>query len=232
MLGAVINHCILAPHFLNEASSRPRASARSRRGRWLDQRAHDGDVGPAAFCLNWKSVARVRHVAQFLGKKADANDPMDKIEVPGSWFVAGYVGCGTGCVLSGITCSASTTGWASSPLLATFLLVVVSTRATGGPTSRRQTLSKITQLTFGAIAGQRAHEPHDGEHHRRRDEPRGRPAHRPQAAATCSARTRAASSSRQFFGVMAGSLIVAVTSSLIPDASARRRVAHAPAALV
>ena len=236
MLGAVVNYCILAPHFLNEGVIE--AASFRKISSWSLWTGVPMMVtsGLLLFCLNWKSVARAfGTIAQFLGKKADANDPMDKIEVPGSWFVAGYVGCGTGCVLLGHHLFGIQYWMGIIAVLATFLLVVVSTRATGetditpvGP------LSKITQLTFGAIA------------------PGNVPTNLMTANITAGATSHAgdlltdlksgyllgANPRRQFlaqfFGVMAGSLIVVpVYFILIPDASALGGEKWpAPAALV
>jgi OPT family oligopeptide transporter len=77
---------------------------------------------------------------------------MDRIEVPGSWFLAGFVALGIVIVILGHKLFHITWWMGAIAVSATFLLVVVAGRATGetditpvGP------LSKITQLTFGAI---------------------------------------------------------------------------------
>jgi OPT family oligopeptide transporter len=77
---------------------------------------------------------------------------MDKIEVPGSWFLGGFAVIGVAVVILGHALFHIVWWMGVIAVLATFFLVVVSARATGetditpvGP------LSKITQLTFGAI---------------------------------------------------------------------------------
>jgi OPT family oligopeptide transporter len=77
---------------------------------------------------------------------------MERIEVPGSWFVLGYAVLGIAAIYLGHLLWHITWWMGLIAILATFLLVIVAARATGetditpvGP------LSKITQLTFGAI---------------------------------------------------------------------------------
>jgi OPT family oligopeptide transporter len=90
--------------------------------------------------------------AMFRPRHAAADDPIEHIEVPGSWFLGGMI------VLGGLSIAI---GWwifriewwmGVIAVLMTLLLVVVAARATGEtditPTGP---LSKITQLTFGAI---------------------------------------------------------------------------------
>src|SRR5262249_12779687 len=92
-------------------------------------------------------------ITAFLTRRADHDqDPMEKIEVPGSWFIAGFVGFGICAVILGHMIFHITWWMGGIAVLATFLLVIVAARATGetdvtpiGP------LSKITQLTFGII---------------------------------------------------------------------------------
>src|SRR5207249_1905875 len=81
------------------------------------------------------------------------NDPMEKIEVPGSWFITGFVLLGALAIVLGNVLFHIQWWMGLIAVIATFFLVVVAARATGetditpiGP------LSKITQLTFGAIS--------------------------------------------------------------------------------
>jgi OPT family oligopeptide transporter len=78
---------------------------------------------------------------------------MEKIEVPGSWFISGILFFGTAAVLLAHALFHVHYWMGAIAVLATFFLVVVAARAVGetditpvGP------LSKITQLTFGALA--------------------------------------------------------------------------------
>jgi OPT family oligopeptide transporter len=104
--------------------------------------------------MNWKAVARAfSTLSSFLGRKTGADDPMERIEVPGSWFITGWLLLGTAAIVLGNRLFHIQWWMGLIAVFATFFLVVVSARATGetditpvGP------LSKITQLTFGAIA--------------------------------------------------------------------------------
>ena len=152
LLGAMINYLVLAPHFLRqgviEAPSFRKISTWSL---WIGVPMMVTS-GLLLFFLNWKTVVRAfGTIGAFLKRKAGV-DPMDRIEVPGSWFLAGFAVLGTAVVILGHVLFHITWWMGAIATLATFLLVLVAARATGetditpvGP------LSKITQLTFGAI---------------------------------------------------------------------------------
>ncbi|MCC6348662.1 MAG: OPT/YSL family transporter [Candidatus Eisenbacteria bacterium] len=154
MLGAVVNYMILAPHFLNtgaiEAASFRRISSWSL---WIGVPMMVTS-GLLLFFMNWKSVVRAfSTITSFLNRHSVADDPMDRIEVPGSWFITGFLLCGVAAVWLAHTLFHVHWWMGSIAVVATFFLVVVAARATGetditpvGP------LSKITQLTFGALA--------------------------------------------------------------------------------
>ena len=154
MLGAFINYVILAPHFLRlgviEAPSFRKISAWSL---WIGVPMMVTS-GLLLFFMNWKAVARAfSTLTSFLGAKRDTEDPMERIEVPGSWFITGYVILGLAAIVLGHQLFHIQYWMGLVAVIATFFLVVVSARATGetditpvGP------LSKITQLTFGALA--------------------------------------------------------------------------------
>jgi len=110
--------------------------------------------GLLLFFMNWKTVVRAfSTIGQMFGRRSSAtDDPMDRIEVPGSWFVGGYIALGIAAIVLGVFLWHITWWMGLIAILATFLLVIVAARATGEtditPTGP---LSKITQLTFGAI---------------------------------------------------------------------------------
>ena len=154
MLGAFINYVVLAPHFLRagviEAPSFRKISSWSL---WIGVPMMVTS-GLLLFFMNWKAVARAfGTLTSFLGQKRDADDPLERIEVPGSWFIGGYIALGLVAIWLGHLLFHIQYWMGVVAVLATFFLVVVSARATGetditpvGP------LSKITQLTFGALA--------------------------------------------------------------------------------
>jgi uncharacterized oligopeptide transporter (OPT) family protein len=152
LLGAFINYVILAPHFLRTGVIEvPSFRMISRWSLWIGVPMMVTS-GLLLFFMNWKTVVRAfGTIAAFL-KRRPGDDPMDRIEVPGSWFLGGFAVLGTVVVILGHALFHITWWMGAIAVLATFLLVLVAARATGetditpvGP------LSKITQLTFGAL---------------------------------------------------------------------------------
>ncbi len=153
LLGAVINYVYLAPIMLNagiiEAPSFRKISAWSL---WIGVPMMVTS-GLLLFFMNWKTVVRAFSTIGAFLKRKEGGDPMDRIEVPGSWFLGGFLGVGALTVLLGHQLFGISWWMGAIAVAATALLVVVGARATGetditpvGP------LSKITQLSFGAIA--------------------------------------------------------------------------------
>ena len=90
LLGAVVNYCVLAPHFLRagviEAPSFRKISTWSL---WIGVPMMVTS-GLLLFFMNWQTVVRAfGTIAAFLKRRAGL-DPMDRIEVPGSWFLGGF----------------------------------------------------------------------------------------------------------------------------------------------
>jgi len=154
LLGAIVNYVILAPYFLNagviEVANFRHISSWSL---WIGVPMMVTS-GLLLFFMNWKSVVRAfSTITAFLSRKTGPDDPMDRIEVPGSWFIGGFLACGTAVVLLAHALFGVQYWMGAVAVVATFFLVVVAARAVGetditpvGP------LSKITQLTFGALA--------------------------------------------------------------------------------
>jgi OPT family oligopeptide transporter len=154
LLGAVVNYMVLAPMMLNtgviEAPSFRKISAWSL---WIGVPMMVTS-GLFLFFMNWKTVVRsFSTIGAFFQKREGDEDPMEKIEVPGTWFVGGFLVVGAGAIYLGHLLFHIQWWMGVIAVLATMLLVVVGARATGetditpvGP------LSKITQLSFGAIA--------------------------------------------------------------------------------
>lgn len=154
MLGACVNYLVLAPYFLRagviEAASFRKISAWSL---WIGVPMLVTS-GLLLFFMNWSSVVRAfGTITAFFGRKADADDPMEKIEVPGSWFIGGYLVLGIAAMVLGHQLFHIQWWMGAVAVIATFFLVVVGARVTGEtdvtPTGP---LSKITQLSFGALA--------------------------------------------------------------------------------
>lgn len=153
LLGAIINYGILAPIFVAngdiETVSFRRISSWSL---WIGVPMMVTS-GLLLFALNWKTVIRAfSTLASFAKGGSGEVDPMEKIEVPASWFVVGTLVLGVAIVIMGHYAFGISWWMGVIAVLATFVLVVVAARATGetdvtpvGP------ISKITQLGFGAI---------------------------------------------------------------------------------
>lgn len=157
MLGAVINYVILAPIMMDAgviASSGGSALRRiSSWSLWIGVPMMVTS-GLLLFFMQWRTVVRAfgTLVASFKRRVGAADDPMARIEVPGSWFMGGMVILGAAAVYLGHAIFNIVWWMGVLAVLLTFLLVVVAARATGEtditPTGP---LSKITQLTFGVI---------------------------------------------------------------------------------
>jgi uncharacterized oligopeptide transporter (OPT) family protein len=156
MLGAVINYCILAPIMMDHGIIADSGGSALRRisswSLWIGVPMMVTS-GLLLFFLQWKTVARAfGTLTTFLRQRRSADDPMERIEVPGSWFLGGMLVLGAAAVYLGHAIFAIAWWMGVLAVLLTFFLVVVAGRATGEtditPTGP---LSKITQLTFGAI---------------------------------------------------------------------------------
>ena len=155
VLGALVNYMLLAPMMLNagviEAASFRKISAWSL---WIGVPMMVTS-GLLLFFMQWKSVLRAfGTITAFFGRTPGAQvDPMERIEVPGSWFIGGFVFFGLAAIVIGNLVFHIHWWMGLIAVLATFLLVIVAAR-TVGETDVTPTgpLSKITQLTFGAIA--------------------------------------------------------------------------------
>ncbi|MBI1797641.1 MAG: OPT/YSL family transporter [Candidatus Eisenbacteria bacterium] len=158
MLGTVINYGILAPmmlaaHVIPEGPG----SAFRRISTWSLWIGVPMMVtsGLLLFVLQWKSVVRAFSTitAMFAPRHAAKDDPMERIEVPGSWFIGGMAVLGAIVIWMGHQWFHIHIWMGIVAVLMTFLLVVVASRATGEtditPTGP---LSKVTQLTFGALS--------------------------------------------------------------------------------
>ena len=154
LLGAVINYVVLAPIMLNRHVI-PAATFRdiSAWSLWIGVPMMVTS-GLFMFARQWRTVGRAfSTITAFMQHQSSpTDDAMARIEVPGSWFLAGFICFGALSIWLGHFLFHIVWWMGLIAVLATFLLVIVAARATGetdvtpiGP------LSKITQLTFGAI---------------------------------------------------------------------------------
>ncbi|HEX7797584.1 MAG TPA: OPT family oligopeptide transporter [Vicinamibacterales bacterium] len=153
LLGAVINYVVLVPIMLDRhVIPAPTFREISSWSLWIGVPMMVTS-GLFTFVRQWRTVVRAfSTITAFLRHQTPVSDAMERIEVPGSWFVIGFVAFGGLSMWLGHFLFHIVWWMGLIAVLATFLLVVVAARATGetdvtpiGP------LSKITQLTFGII---------------------------------------------------------------------------------
>jgi uncharacterized oligopeptide transporter (OPT) family protein len=112
--------------------------------------------GLLAFAFEWKTALRAFSGLKtiFAPKKPHVEeDPLDRIEVPGSWF-AGGMAFGTAGIVILATLYFQIPWWMGIlAVVLSFFLALVACRACGETdTTPVGAMGKITQLTFGAIA--------------------------------------------------------------------------------
>ncbi len=116
--------------------------------------------GLLSFAFQWRTIGRAFHgIIDMLVPKArrktqgDKIYAMNRIEVPGSWFVTGTVIAGIGVVAIQVV-SFSIHWWMGIfSVLMTFFLAIVACRATGETDiTPIGAMGKITQLFYGVIA--------------------------------------------------------------------------------
>ena len=86
------------------------------------------------------------------GRGRDADDPISRIEVPGSWFGLGLLTMSIGTVLTAYYGFGIPIHHGVLAILMSFILCIVACRATGETdTTPVGALGKITQLTYGVL---------------------------------------------------------------------------------
>ncbi|MBI3544128.1 MAG: OPT/YSL family transporter [Deltaproteobacteria bacterium] len=161
LLGATLNYAVLAPWMvrLGAISGDPAKMGYRAIVAWSTWAGAGMMVttGLLHFAMQWKTVARafsgVTSIFSGGRDENDPNDPLARIEVPGSWFLAGAVLSGLGCVVMLKLCFGAKIWWGVVAVLMTFFLSVVACRATGeSDITPIGAMGKITQLFFGAVA--------------------------------------------------------------------------------
>ncbi|HYJ32401.1 MAG TPA: OPT family oligopeptide transporter, partial [Candidatus Binatia bacterium] len=157
MLGACVNYLLLAPMMMDQGVIATTGGSALRRisswSLWIGVPMMVTS-GLLLFFMQWRTVVRAfGTLLAFLKKRpGGTDDPMERIEVPGSWFVGGMIVLGGAAIYFGHLYFHIHWWMGLIAVLMTFFLVVVAARATGEtditPTGP---ISKITQLTFGAI---------------------------------------------------------------------------------
>ena len=114
-------------------------------------------AGLTAFAFQWRSLVHAVSGARGLfGRPAVARDPLARIEVPTSWFLAGTLVAGTGCVVIMRYEWNVPVGLGVVAVLLAFVLAIVACRTTGETDiTPIGALGKVTQLFYGVALPQR-----------------------------------------------------------------------------
>jgi uncharacterized oligopeptide transporter (OPT) family protein len=154
LLGAIVYFGILGPELIDRGITGP-GYAKLGINSWTlwPSTAMMVTSGLLSFVLRWRTVLRAFQglIVMFGGGKSD--DPLEHVEVPGSWFVLGTLASGTACVLLGHFVFDITWWMGILAVLLTFVLSIVAARATGETDiTPIGAMGKIVQLMYGVIA--------------------------------------------------------------------------------
>ena len=155
LVGSVVFYGILGPWVIEQGWAKPGYRGIVTWTLW-PATAMMVTSGLLSFALKWKTIVRALSglLAVFSqGSGPRKHDPMDEIEVPMSWFVAGTFLSGLACVLLGHYLFNITWWMGIIAVLVTFLLSIVAARATGETdVTPIGAMGKITQLLYGWMA--------------------------------------------------------------------------------
>jgi uncharacterized oligopeptide transporter (OPT) family protein len=110
-------------------------------------------AGMLSFAFRWRTIARsFRSLAAIFGGSS-GRDPLQHVEVPGSWFVVGTGLSGLACIVLAMWFFGIAWWMGLLAVLVTFLLSIVAARATGETDiTPIGAMGKITQLIYGVLA--------------------------------------------------------------------------------
>ncbi len=110
--------------------------------------------GLLSFAFRWRTVLKAFGGLSRIFGKGDAGeaDPLERVEVPGSWFIIGTLISGAACVILGDMLFGIQWYMGIIAVLVTFLLSIVAARATGETDiTPIGAMGKITQLLYAVI---------------------------------------------------------------------------------
>ena len=153
LVGALLYYGVIGGYLLEYQIVKPEYSGIVRWTLW-PATAMMVASGLLSFALRWRTVLRAfRGLTEIFGGQRRADDPLEAIEVPGSWFVGGTLVAGLVCVVFGHYRFGITWWMGILAVLLTFVLSIVAARATGETDiTPIGAMGKITQLTYGFIA--------------------------------------------------------------------------------
>jgi len=163
LVGAILNYFVLAPAMYARGDIVVNAQGLLNYRQIVDWSLWTGasimvTSGLLTFLFGWRTIGRafagIKDLLPIGKKEADPRlGAMEKIEVPGSWFVLGVLLSGAGCVFIQVV-SFSINWWMGVlSVIMTFFLGIVACRATGETDiTPIGAMGKITQLMYGLIA--------------------------------------------------------------------------------
>ncbi|HBN07869.1 MAG TPA: peptide transporter [Cyanobacteria bacterium UBA8530] len=154
LLGAVINYVFLAPYLYNHGIIHKLGYRGIVGWSMWPGTAIMVTSGLLVFFMQWKTVLRAfSGLGDLFRKKKGPRSPIEGVEVPGSWFLGGFILVGGLVVYLQYRLFGISWWMGTLAVLMTFLLAIVASRASGEtditPTGA---MGKITQLMYGAIA--------------------------------------------------------------------------------
>jgi uncharacterized oligopeptide transporter (OPT) family protein len=155
MLGATVNFVVLAPWMMSLGVIPETGGSAYRRitswSLWIGVPMLVTS-GLLLFALQWRTVLRAFSGLASLVRGRPVDDPVAHLEVPGSWVALGILGFGGVSVVLAHRYFAVAWWMGAIAVLFSLFLVLVAARATGETDiTPVGALSKITQLSFGAI---------------------------------------------------------------------------------
>ncbi|NMC44621.1 MAG: OPT family oligopeptide transporter [candidate division Zixibacteria bacterium] len=158
LLGAFVNYAVLAPRMLDVGALTSDHLGFRGIVAWSTWTGASIMVTSAllAFAFQWKTVHRaLRGIAAIFRKDSlvGKDDPIERIEVPASWFLTGSILGGLGCIAILYWAFGTSILMGVVAVVMAFLLAIVCCRATGETDiTPVGAMGKITQLLFGVLA--------------------------------------------------------------------------------
>ncbi len=162
LFGAILNYAVLAPIMVKSGVIPADGLGFRAIVRWSTWTGASIMVtsGLLAFFMQWRTIARAfSGITKMFSSKSPSPDgssyvdPLERIEVPASWFLWGVTISGLGAII--ILVSFFQTAWWMGvvAVLMTFFLSIVACRAAGeSDITPVGAMGKITQLMFGALS--------------------------------------------------------------------------------
>lgn len=158
LFGGIVNYTVLAPEMISLGAIDPSKLGYRAIMSWATWPGAAMLVtsGLFYFAIQWKSVARAfRGMGSVFSRKKDKGEqhPIERVEVPASWFMIGTVVSGLACMWLLWSYFGTTPIMGVLAVVLTFFLALVACRATGeSDITPIGAMGKITQLTYGVLA--------------------------------------------------------------------------------